>query len=131
DGAKAKNAAASVDATALALAAMVVARDGGAGDLDAPIDAATAWLVKSQGDDGSFKDTVPGGTPNANSTGLAARALAAVDEEKAADAASQWIASLQVTDGAGAALSDQVGAVAKTKKALSKAKTSGLKKPDV
>lgn len=131
DGAKPKNAVASVDATALALAAMVVARDEGAGDLDEPIDDAATWLVQSQGDDGSFVDTVPGGTPNANSTGLAARALAAAGESDAADAASQWLASLQVTDDTGGALADQVGAVAKTAKALSKAKKSGLKKPDV
>lgn len=131
DGATTKNSAPTVDGTALALAALLVAQDEGIEDLGKPIESATAWLVEHQADDGSFADTAPGGTPNANSTGLAAWALAEAGESRAADDASEWIAKLQVTDktGSGTRLADQVGAIPLTKQSLTSASETGLKRP--
>ncbi|MGH3423451.1 MAG: hypothetical protein ACRDO8_01905, partial [Nocardioidaceae bacterium] len=134
DGGKAhKKSAPTVDGTALALSALLVAKDEGTKGLDKPIDDAVTWLTDTQADDGSFVDTAPGGTPNSNSTGLAAQALAAAGETEAADAASKWIATLQVDtdDAAGTKLADQAGAVARTEKAFTGAETAGIDKPAV
>lgn len=96
---------ADLDATTMAIQALVTARDiGSVRGLDAAVARATRWLLAQQGRDGSFGGA-GGGSPNANSTGLAAQALAAaagtagVDAarvRRAAAAAQRWTVRQQV-----------------------------------
>lgn len=80
-----------VDATAFAAQAFLAV---GAGDA---ADAALAWLLDRQADDGSFGANGDDAVANANSTGLAAQALQAAGEGTAADAAVAWLEGLQQT----------------------------------
>jgi hypothetical protein len=82
---------ADVDATGFAIQALAdleVSEDA-AGDA---VDAAVAWLLDQQDDDGAFAGDEG---PNANTTGLAAVALDLAGEDDAADAARGWLSSLQ------------------------------------
>ena len=72
-----------VDTTALAVQALLADPAQ-----DATRDGAVAWLADQQSDNGSFGD-------NANSTGLAAQALRATGDIAAADAAAQFVTTLQ------------------------------------
>ncbi|MFI5426000.1 prenyltransferase/squalene oxidase repeat-containing protein [Aeromicrobium sp. UC242_57] len=63
------------DGTALAVQALMTARDAGVDGLDGSIDRALDWLLGAQGKDGSIGGGVGAAVPNTNSTGLLAQAL--------------------------------------------------------
>jgi hypothetical protein len=115
----------SIDATALAVQALDVARDAGATGLDDDIDDAADWLAAHQAADGSFVDQ---GTANTNSTGLAASALALVGRTGAASNAAAWVASRQVSQAVAdsTALGHERGAVAYDTAALTAGKQDGI-----
>jgi hypothetical protein len=94
DGGTADESAPSVDATAFAVQALLVAKANGATGLDDDIRDAARWLVARQADNGSFSD---GGVRNANSTGVAAEALLALGRTGAAHDAAVWLRDHQVT----------------------------------
>ena len=82
-------AAADVDASAVAIQALLVAGD------TADAGRALDWLESRQAGDGSFAGSPPTDVANANSTGLAAEALAAGGRSAAAAKGVTWLASLQ------------------------------------
>lgn len=92
-----------VDSTAIALQALLA---GGASAPD--IEAAIDYLRGAQQDNGGFATTATG-TPNANSTGIAAQALAVVGDTSDADLAVAFLRTLQ--QDCTAAVADQ-GAIA-------------------
>jgi hypothetical protein len=94
DGGTAADRKPSVDATAFAVEALQTARRAGVTGLGDDIHDAAAWLVRRQAADGSFSDE---GVANANSTGVAAEALALVGRDGAARHAAQWLREHQVT----------------------------------
>jgi hypothetical protein len=116
-----------VDATALAIQALLAADKAGAEVPVRAVSKAAKWLVSAQHDNGSF----PGGTstpgPNTNSTGLAAQALRATGHDRAQRAAASYVASMQLTaaNATGAATKD-IGAIAYNKKALKNALKNGI-----
>lgn len=71
-------------------------------------DRATTWLIEVQQEDGSFGGGAELPDPNANSTGLASRALAGAGEDDAARSAASWLGSIQLADG------EDAGAIAGT-----------------
>ncbi|WGL53604.1 hypothetical protein P5P86_07165 [Nocardioides sp. BP30] len=88
---------------------------------------AARWLRKQQAGNGSFIGGTTTATPNANSTGLAASALAAAGDCRQARKAATWVAKLQVSKKrAKGALSSASGAIAYDKAALSAATTAGI-----
>ncbi|MCC2593231.1 hypothetical protein LKO27_07395 [Tessaracoccus sp. OS52] len=94
------------DTTAVAIRALRAAADLGAGvDVEASLTKAVDWLVSDQEEDGGWIGSRWTATPNTNSTGLAAYALAGLSAEAVTKAAG-WTASLQLTSG------DDAGAVA-------------------
>lgn len=103
---------ADVDATALALEALISTQQDGASTLGTPIAKATSWLVSAQRADGSYGGAGPTSAPNTNSTGLAAQALAAAGRTTDAAQAVAWLAKFQVTASTGGRLAPEVGAIA-------------------
>jgi hypothetical protein len=83
--------AADVDATAMAIQALLAAGD--------TADAARAldWLAGRQAADGSFAGSPPTDVANANSTGLAVEALIAGGRTTSAAAGTAWLGALQMT----------------------------------
>ena len=73
---------------------------------------AVTWLVTTQAADGSFNGGALTDTPNSNSTGLAAWALGASCEVKAATRAAAYVRALQVPASQTGPLSTDVGAIA-------------------
>ena len=112
----------SVDATGLAVVALLDAREAGASGLDDDIDDAAAWLVDTQASNGSFGD---GGAQNTNSTGLAAVALHATGHDDAARDAADWIGALQVGEGT-PKLAKHAGAVAFSTEAFEAGENDGI-----
>jgi hypothetical protein len=118
----------SVDATALAVHALIVAdrRDVVRHRrVHRALVAAEAWLVRKQRAGGAFSAD---GVANANSTGLAAAALAALGRDRRADRAAEWLRARQVTralaqDGA---LGGERGAVAFDRAAFRAAVDNGI-----
>jgi hypothetical protein len=104
---------ADTDATAMAIEALLV--QSGAPGASASLNRALGWLVRQQDSaTGAFAGTGPTATPNANTTGLAAKALLAARQASAANKAGVWIQSLQLTEanaGDGPAAAD-IGAIA-------------------
>ena len=100
------------DATAIAIGAMSAARADGVTGMNAALSRATKWLIDQQRSDGSFigGESTPG--PNANSTGLAASALALRGKTGAAQRAAAWVYELQVKSSTGGKLASEDGAVA-------------------
>ncbi|HZK37240.1 MAG TPA: hypothetical protein VFC57_09885 [Aeromicrobium sp.] len=120
---------ASVDATAAVVDALTAAKADGVGELDPAIDKASAWLGKQQKSDGSFGGDAITADSNTNSTGLAAHALAAVGNEKAARKAAAWMFSLQVTSAnTGDKLEGDQGAVALSKEQFEAGQQDGITK---
>lgn len=107
----------SVDTTAFAIDALVVAREQGYTGAQAAITRAVAYLVGVQATDGSFADN---GTANTNSTGLAAWALDTAGESAAAERAGDFVADLQRPTGADA------GAIAFDRAAFAAAPAGGI-----
>lgn len=91
------------------------------------LDAAGAWLLEQQADDGSFAD--PQNGTNANSTGLAGWALRLLGEETAADAAAAWLRAHQVGEEESGPLAAEVGALAYDRAALDAGRTHGIVDP--
>ncbi len=83
----------SVDATAHAVRALIAARAAGVRGLRDDIDAAVAYLLRSQRRDGAWNGN---GAANADSTGLAAYALASTGHPGAAGTAAAWVRRHQV-----------------------------------
>jgi len=107
----------SVDGTAFSILSLAVAAKAGVAGLQDDIDDAAAWLVSSQGADGSFADA---GAVNTNSTGLAASALVATSHPTEANAAAVWIAGRQVT------VAPEAGAIALNDADVSAAQGSAI-----
>ena len=119
--------AADTDGTAMAIQALLSARDSGVTGLDAPLKRATSWLRGRQRPDGSFGGGVSTEAPNSNSTGLAAQALAATGQTKAARRAAAYVGSLVVTPArATGRLSAETGAIAYNAAAMVTARTQGI-----
>ena len=114
------------DVTALAIRAMSAAKADGVGGLDSALGKATAWLVKEQRRDGSFGGGESTPDSNANSTGIAANALAMRGETAAAEKAAAWIYNLQARASTGGKLADERGAVAYDKSSFDNGAASGI-----
>ncbi len=117
-----------IDATALAVQALVAARRADADVSRRPIKAAARWLLTVQRRNGSFGGGVSTPGANSNSTGLAAQALALTDHPRARRKAADWVASVQITrrtadDGPAAR---DIGAIAYNKAALRDALGTGI-----
>ena len=122
------NSAPDVDATALALEALVAAQADGATVTHGLIASTASWLVSVQNSDGSFAEDASMNNPDANTTGLAGVALAAAGRKSAQREAATWIASLQITRanaGHGPARPD-VGAIAFDPRTLADGLANGL-----
>lgn len=124
DGAPAARQVGSVDATAFAVAALEQVEAAGA-DVGAALESAGDWLEGQQAADGSF---AANGVPNANSTAVAATALAWLSRDEAAARAAAWLVPLQVTEESaqGSPLETETGAVAYDAAALAKAQKAGI-----
>jgi len=114
------------DGTAMALQALLTARDQGVTGLDAAIDRTASWLVGHQRSDGSFGGGVSTSAANSNSTGLAAQTLKATGRTASYAKARRWVSRLQATATAGKGLRDEVGAVAYDPRSYAAARTKGL-----
>ncbi|SEF18750.1 prenyltransferase/squalene oxidase repeat-containing protein [Jiangella alba] len=116
------------DGTAMAVQALMTARDAGVRGLDDDIDRALDWFEDVQGADGSFGGGVSTEAPNTNSTGLVAQALAADERDAAYEAAAAWVGGLQVTadNAAGSALLAEVGAIAYNPQSLADGLSGGM-----
>ncbi len=104
---------ADTDATAMAIEALVV--QPGAPGASGSLNRAVAWLLAQQdGASGAFVGTGPTATPNANTTGLAAKALRSAGQTAAVSRAGQWILSLQLSEDkvVGTPAASDVGAIA-------------------
>ncbi|MDQ3628651.1 MAG: terpene cyclase/mutase family protein [Actinomycetota bacterium] len=102
------------DATAVAVQALMAARESGVTGLDRPISAALDWIERAQRSDGSFGGGASTPGANTNSTGLAGQALYAGGRIQAAGQAQRWIVSMQLTrpQVAGTAVAGEHGAIA-------------------
>jgi hypothetical protein len=114
------------DATALAVSALLAVDPTPA--VVAALDAATGWLLAAQDASGGFGGTGPTASPNANTTGLAAKALRAVGELDAARDAANFVAALQLDADsvAGTPAVDEAGAIALNEGARSAALVGGI-----
>ncbi len=125
---KSNGGAANVDATSLAIQAMVAADRNGTGLRDGLITRSGKWLAKAQRRNGSFRSSADIARSNTNSTGLAVQALALTLHGKAVRKAARWVASLQITrrrvDG-GPARRD-IGAIAYDREGLRQALDEGI-----
>jgi hypothetical protein len=117
--------AASVDSTAYAVVALRAARRAGVTGLGDDIRDGLTWLRKRQRPSGAFRGN---GVPNANSTGLAAWALAGSGWTGAAGTAAEWLARRQVTAGnsGGTPLAGEVGAIAYDQAAFAAGLADGI-----
>ncbi len=114
------------DATAFVVAQLAAVSPRPA-SVDAAITKAVAWLVATQGADGSFAGSAYTPDPNTNSTGLAASALAAAGKCEQAGRAAEWVGSLQVgPQPTGTPLAGEEGALAYDSTAMTTAKASGI-----
>jgi hypothetical protein len=120
----AADAEASTDATALAV---VLLHDLAEEDeeLAAALDAAVAWLLAEQADDGSFVGSSQLPT-NSNSTGLSGWAFQLAGEEEAAATAAAWVLAHEMPAGCDGALADTAGAIAYDDAALVAAAAKGV-----
>jgi hypothetical protein len=88
---------------------------------------AAAWLARQERKNGSFVGGTSTDTPNTNSTGLAAWALATAGRCTAAARSAQWVARLQLgAQPPGSKLSGQRGAIAYDRAGLRAAKRDGI-----
>ncbi|HEY7042722.1 MAG TPA: prenyltransferase/squalene oxidase repeat-containing protein [Nocardioidaceae bacterium] len=128
DEGNASQSAPDVDATALAIEALVSARDHGATLPAGVVAGSVKWLISMQKANGSFGGGVATPGSNTNSTGLAAQALAATGRTKAARAAGVFVRSMQITRAAagnGPATKD-LGAIALNRQTLNQAIRHGI-----
>lgn len=117
DGGKRKSTSApDTDATALAVLSLLELPAPRGALVNKTVAKAVAWLARTQAKNGSFGGGTSTEAPNANSTGLAARALAASGVCAKANKAVSWLGKLTVTD-----VSGENGAIAYDKAALATA----------
>ncbi len=117
-----------IDATSLAIQALVSARQHGAAVSKRSIGESARWLVNAQRRNGSFGGGLTTENSNSNSTGLAANALVATGHTMARLRAASWVSTLQITRSRarrGPARTD-IGAVAYRPAALHRALKSGI-----
>lgn len=118
-----------VDTTAFAVLALSEAKASGVAGLEDEIDRARRALIAAQRADGSF---VGDGTPNTNSTGIAAQALHLLGERAAATKAAQWVAGQQLTDAtATGKLTGHSGAIAYNEAAVTAGRGFGIDAVDL
>lgn len=118
---------ANVDATALAVQAMIAAkRQGDARVATRRIAKAARWLVGVQARNGSFGSDRKITTRNSNSTGLAAVALADTGRDRAALKARRFVKSLQITPRNAGSARRTVGAIAYDRAAFRAARRDGV-----
>lgn len=116
-----------IDGTAIATEALVTARVHGSRGLRGPIARARRWLERVQRPDGSFGGVGSSEPPNANSTGLAARALHSTGARTAYRQARRWVARLQIRPRpAAGAMAGEVGAIAYNPAALAHGRDEGV-----
>jgi hypothetical protein len=99
DGAARADRAPDTDATAIAVAQLQTVKHPSRA-VKSSIKAGLRWLVRHQKDNGSFGGGPTTSAANANSTGLAAWALARGGRCRAADNATDWVVGLQKRSGA-------------------------------
>jgi hypothetical protein len=119
-----------VDATAIAIQALLAASSHGLAIPAGVVHRATRWLGDAQRKNGSFRGGTSTPGPNANSTGLAAQALHLVPGHKAeVRKAARYMHTLQITRkrAHGAAVRD-IGAIAYNRAALRNALKNGIQK---
>jgi hypothetical protein len=117
-----------VDATALALQALVAAKADGAAVSSKLVTGTTSWLISAQSANGSYSEDATDTAPSSNSTGLAANALVAAGHVSPRLKAAAWVARMQITRasaGGGPAKRD-IGAIALDRAALVVALAHGL-----
>jgi hypothetical protein len=96
-------------------------------DVAAALGRAVAWMLSVQDPaTGSFRGTGPTDTPNANSTALFAQVLRGAGRTAEADAASAWVAALQLTPATAGAAAADAGAIAYDPAALDAAVAGGV-----
>ncbi|MEH3033202.1 MAG: terpene cyclase/mutase family protein [Aeromicrobium erythreum] len=112
----------SLDATALAVQTLEGIDDPALSD---EITRSVDYLVSQQAADGSFSDQ---GTPNTNTTGLAAATLRSAGRTAEAGAAASWIVGKQVTDANAedSKLANELGAIAYDPTAFAQGRTDGI-----
>lgn len=116
-----------IDGTAVAVEALSTAQAHGGAGLRAPIARAKRWLIRVQRPDGSFGGVGSSDPPNANTTGLAARALHTLGALPAYRQARGWVTALQITPrNATDAVGSDIGAVAYNPAALARARRTGI-----
>lgn len=123
---------ADIDATALAIQALVAARNSGAKVGGLRVKEAVRWLLAVQRRNGSFGGGVSTAGSNSNSTGLAAQALALTNHSRAQHRAADWVAGLQITPrraGEGPAARD-IGAITYNRAALRDALATGIQRDE-
>jgi hypothetical protein len=114
------------DSTSMAVQALLAADKAGMTGAKAAADEGAAWLVKIQQADGSFGGSGPTEAPNANSTGLAAQALAATGHAAEAGKAAAYLLAHQLTAANAGAAGAELGAVAYDDAALAGAVAGGI-----
>ncbi|MDX6309041.1 MAG: hypothetical protein QOI06_2087 [Nocardioidaceae bacterium] len=117
-----------VDATALALEALLAAKAHGATVSRRLISGTATWLLSVQNADGSFAEDARATGVDSNTTGLAGVALAATGHGAARLKAAHWVSTMQIKRaraGNGPARRD-VGAIAFDHPALADAIANGL-----
>ncbi|OZV77005.1 cell wall anchor protein [Micromonospora echinospora] len=119
-----------VDSTAMAVQALLTAAEDGATGAAGAARRGADWLQTQQQADGSFGGSGPTSGTNANSTGLAAQALAAAGRDTAATRAAAALVALQLTTATGGAAAADAGAIAYNAETLTAARTSGLGEND-
>jgi hypothetical protein len=115
----------SVDVTAIALQALLVAKAQGQADLQDDIDQGVDHLLGAQAPNGSFTGN---DTANTNTTGLAAATLKLVGQDGAAGSAAGWIIGHQVTDAVAedTELAGELGAIAYDRSGFDAGKKAGI-----
>jgi hypothetical protein len=118
---------ADVDATALAVQALVAAdRRGGVSVRDRLIERSGAWLARVQRRSGGFGGGVATPATNTNSTGVAAQALSLTGHDAAVREAGQYVANMQVVRADGRRLAGDRGAIAYNREGLRLARQQGI-----
>lgn len=120
----------SVDATATAVLNLLP-QAGTDATAARAVGRAESWLVSMQHADGGWGDASVGGASDANSTGLAVRALGALgDDVAAARRGAEWLRGTQLTNVASCTpyAAKEVGAIAYDHTAWAAAQTAGVAK---
>ena len=126
-GDPASSSAPSTDATAFAVLALLTVQ-GHTQEVDAALDAAGAWLARTQKGNGSFGGGGLTEPPNTNSTGLAGTALGELGQCRKALSAARWVKRLQVGGAEDSKLRGEQGAIAYDADARELGRDQGIRK---